>query len=1260
MLIINQDEKKVYSDGSQVEKEMLGIARLHPETEASDYIQEDSRYTVNNTFSPVRHNLLNWYPFRKDCSILEVGAGMGGVTGALCDVAARVVSLEMNKERAKVIKARFPQRDCLTVLSQDVLSWNTEERFDYVVVVGVLEYAAVFCDEENPFTSFVSCLKKFLKPDGVLLLAIENRFGLKYWLGASEDHLQQPFAGIAGYKEPKTPRTFSKFDLEKIMGECGFTHQRFYYVLPDYKFPKAIYTDSFLPSVYDLMNIGYTYAHGSTLVAKEQELYQEILKNGVFPFMANSYLVEASAAALSEEYVLHVSGRGESKPEHQIVTYVTSTGKVYKKATDMRAIQHVRNLVKNAEALQKRGIAHIPVAMRGDMAEASVVKLPLATSVVQEALKENNLTRVQHFIDMLTDAIQKSSAPGDENALLPEDVSAACGMTLRHGYMDMNFNNAFYDAERDQLIFFDQEWDFPNLPLRFMLYYACKLMYARLDDETNISWQKLLECLHVAEEETKIFDALETKLWQKTMKRTGDVYGEDGYCNLYGESLLLKTKQAEALQLQKDYEAQAVELNNTRGHVQQLIEKERNYLAEIARQGASIGQLTKAEAECREQCVRMAEKLTEQSQSYAQLEQQNARQQSQLASLTQRDTESRLQIAGYKQREDEMQSQIADLSQRFQEQSVELKNKQSQLASLTQRDTESRLQIAGYKQREDEMQSQIADLSQRFQEQSVELKNKKGHIELLLQAERDNLAQIGQLQRDLQEQKDIPLRRHVLNAILPMGTRRRFVIKMGVKTLRHPIRMLGKLSRKRLQKLTTELKNGDISLLNDQVTACIGGTEIQTSPVQVQEVREERPWEEYEKLTLPVAAHPLVSIVIPAYNQFQYTYECIKSIIQNSGDVPYEVILADDCSTDQTVHISQVIENLHVVRTNENLRFLLNCNHAAKKARGQYILFLNNDTQVQQDWLKPLVTLMESNAKIGMVGSKLIYPDGRLQEAGGILWKDGSAWNYGNKQDASLPQFNYVKEADYISGAAIMIRTALWNQLGGFDTRFAPAYYEDTDLAFMVRQAGYLVMYQPKSVVVHFEGVSNGTDTSTGLKAYQQENAKRFYEKWKQVLETEHNPNAEDVFLARDRALRRKKTLLMVDHYVPMYDKDAGSRAVFSYLQLFVQKNYNVKFIGDNFYPHQPYTDTLQQMGIEVLYGNWYHDHWKEWLAENGKYIDYAFLNRPHIAVNYIDLLREHSHARIAYFGHDLHFLREQREYEISKDPELLASSKKW
>lgn len=420
-------------------------------------------------------------------------------------------------------------------------------------------------------------------------------------------------------------------------------------------------------------------------------------------------------------------------------------------------------------------------------------------------------------------------------------------------------------------------------------------------------------------------------------------------------------------------------------------------------------------------------------------------------------------------------------------------------------------------------------------------------------------------------------------------------------------------------------------------------------------------YKEHGRLHFPKTENPVVSVVIPVYNQIDYTYVCLVSILEHTEDVPYEVIIADDVSTDATAELSKFVENVTICRNETNQGFLKNCNQAAAAARGKYVMFLNNDTQVTAGWLKSLVDLIESDSSIGMVGSKLVYPDGRLQEAGGILWSDGSGWNYGRLDDPEKPEYNYVKDVDYISGAAIMLSVDLWKRIGGFDERFAPAYCEDSDLAFEVRKAGYRVVYQPLSKVIHYEGISNGTDVNgSGLKRYQVENSKKLKEKWADEFARQCiNDGNPDPFRARERS-QGKDIILVVDHYVPTYDKDAGSKTTFQYLKMFLEKGYVVKFLGDNFLHEEPYSTALQQMGIEILYGREYQVKIWDWLKEHGDDITIAYLNRPHIATKYVDFIKDNTSIKMIYYGHDLHFLREGREYQLTGDPKKREASDYW
>lgn len=408
-------------------------------------------------------------------------------------------------------------------------------------------------------------------------------------------------------------------------------------------------------------------------------------------------------------------------------------------------------------------------------------------------------------------------------------------------------------------------------------------------------------------------------------------------------------------------------------------------------------------------------------------------------------------------------------------------------------------------------------------------------------------------------------------------------------------------------------------------------------------------------LVLPTSDTPVLSILIPTYGQVDYTLRCLASLAANPPACPFEVLVLDDASRDPRLPELRQVQGIRLTERAQNLGFLRSCNDAATHARGTFLFLLNNDTEVMPGALDALLRTFDAHPTAGLVGARLLYPDGWQQEAGGILWDDGAAWNYGHRDDPRRPEYSYLREADYISGAAIMLPADLWKQLGGFDELFLPAYCEDSDLAFRVRAAARSTLYQPQAIVIHYEGVSHGTDTGQGIKAHQIENQKKLRQRWADTLARDHLPHGQRLLRARDRARHRKITLVL-DNNVPEPDRDAGSRTMVAFMDALLAAGRVVKFWPLNGLALPGYTEALQQKGIEVLYGPWAgtFDHWIE---NNGQEIDDVLLSRPHVAHATLQLLRKHTNAPILFYGHDLHHQRLQREARSGDKPALLIDA---
>lgn len=432
-------------------------------------------------------NILNWYKFKPDSSVLEIGCGMGAITSVLCDECKDVTAVELSRKRATATLLRCREKENLEIIVGNLNDIEFEKKFDYITLIGVLEYQGTYTESTNPYMDFLVKIKQLLKPDGKLLVAIENQYGLKYWCGMPEDHVGIPFEGINQYRDvERGGRTFSKTALDTLIKESGFHNTYFYYPYPDYKLPTVIYSQDVLPSKKDTINSenfrDYSSADKNTLIANEKKLYTDIVENGVFEFFANSFLVECSDSSQLGE-ITFARLTSERKEQYRMATRFTRDSTVEKKPLTMLCAQtHVRQLFKNVNILKQAGIKIVEYRADNGMVVSDYIEKPLLEDVILNALKEGNTDEIYRLIDLMYGEILRSSEQisWKDNILYTLDLGIEeneelFGPILKIGFLDMSFRNAFYCE--GEILWFDQEWVLEAVPAKFILYYVLTWLY---------------------------------------------------------------------------------------------------------------------------------------------------------------------------------------------------------------------------------------------------------------------------------------------------------------------------------------------------------------------------------------------------------------------------------------------------------------------------------------------------------------------------------------------------------------------------------------------------------------------------------------------------------------------------------------------------------------------------------------------------------------------------------------------------------------
>lgn len=463
--------KDEYSDGD-VEDRIIELIKKYP-NDLEEALTEDSSWPVFYHLSDARKNSVRWYPFKKNSSILEVGGGMGAITDELCRKCAKVTTIELSKRRSTAILERNKNAKNLEILVGNFKDIKLDEKYDYILLNGVLEYGALYIDSDNPYEDFINKLKKNLKPDGKILIAIENRFGLKYLCGANEDHTGIPFDGLNDYPNSTGIRTFSKTELEVLADKCNL-NINFYYMFPDYKFPEIIYTDKSLETK-TFVNYWPYYSSEMYLHFKESKFYKDLFDAQCLPFFANSFFLELSVQK-EQQKIEFVKFNSFRIPKYRLLTYCMDNN-YYKKEYSKDSLKFLKDYKGSSKILSDQGFKTIEICEDNNGIFTKSIKCKSFLDTIIEEYKNDNLESLEKNFGIYKDFVYehyKNQFTQFKNDIFDKyniKISAEKKKKLhfvKRGYIDIIPQNMLLVDNDFYLI--DQEWYMDNVPYEFIIY----------------------------------------------------------------------------------------------------------------------------------------------------------------------------------------------------------------------------------------------------------------------------------------------------------------------------------------------------------------------------------------------------------------------------------------------------------------------------------------------------------------------------------------------------------------------------------------------------------------------------------------------------------------------------------------------------------------------------------------------------------------------------------------------------------------------
>lgn len=512
--------RDLYSDGA-IENELLGIVRNAARVEYPSIIESKSSWPILYHLSPLRANIVDWLPIDKTAKVLEIGSGCGAITETLSRKAGEVVCVELSAKRSHINAYRNQDSDNITIHVGNFsdIEPSLPADFDYVCLIGVFEYGQSYIATQTPYEDFLKIMLRHVKEGGRLVIAIENRLGLKYFAGCKEDHLGTYFCGLEGYPEGGSARTFTRAGLQKILTACGVTEYSFYYPYPDYKFPTAIYSDARLPHAGELTDNIRNFDRDRMVLFNEKYVFDTVIKDGMFPEFSNSYLVVIG----KEPDISYVKYSNDRREEYAIRTQMQDgpQGRVIRKIPlTEQAGDHIRRIEAAYRLLQKRyegselSINPCKLSEDGESIEFPYEKGVTLEELLDECLERKDSEEFYRLFDKYYSLISYGQESGVTD-------------------YDLIFANILVDGGRWTLI--DYEWTMKKAVSAKEVAFRAVYCYVLEEEKRNaLDFGVILDRLGITQKEADEFRRREAKFQKKvTGKRMsmGEIRAAIGnYC----------------------------------------------------------------------------------------------------------------------------------------------------------------------------------------------------------------------------------------------------------------------------------------------------------------------------------------------------------------------------------------------------------------------------------------------------------------------------------------------------------------------------------------------------------------------------------------------------------------------------------------------------------------------------------------------------------------------------------------------------------